>query len=138
MPFWTIWQSADSHRKNGRINREHEVAYGYTNKTYDYEHNYMHDPKRGLGQIVIIEADTAREAMDYGIRIGMNRSSGKWSRPRCHMGDSGDDRPRLYARDNHVEDGAHLYIHFKDGTFFQMNGLHLDVARDIITICKEK
>lgn len=99
------------------------------------ERFYTDNPKKGLGQIVIIEADTAREAWDHGIRLGMSRSSGKWSRPREANGVSWND---LEVDGRYVDDilvaRASIYIHFKSGNFYKLNGLHKVVIRDLFQL----
>lgn len=132
--FWTIYQRGEKH-KDKKHTWSHPI-YGY-HEWWEYKQSFTDDPKRGLGQIVVIEADTADAAWNYGLKIGMNRSSGKWSRPRDrhHVNDLSVAGFKIH--NEIIYDYPVIYLHFINGFFCKVNGLHRYILRDLYKVTRE-
>lgn len=134
--FWVIYQAPEKHKVGVEtINKGTSFAF----ESNIYKTHYTDDPKRGLGQCVLIEADTAREAWNKALKIGMSRTSGKWSRPRekfaLPQGTNGGVAIGIgYDPDGILWESPTVYVHFKTGNFYRLNGLYKTVIQDLFRL----
>lgn len=133
--WWLIVQKGDIHRTNKRI-AEWSKGYGYTQWEYDYLISVNENPKKGIGHVVFVEADHCRQAQNRLQEIGIQRHSQRYGKIReTPLGP-------LQAFSNNIQTvGAPTrttYIHFLDGWFFPIHGLHPLLVQDLIRIHEAK
>lgn len=129
--WWTVYQREEGHV----VGRKTVHESGTTYEKKEYKLSFSHNPKRGIGDVLYIHADTAREAWDYCIEMGLNRSSGKWTRPR-----DGSNHPMLFISiegTDVVSSSQTKYIHFRNGFFFSPNGLTKEMILELIELGKD-
>lgn len=136
MPFWTVYQYVEEHPTGEKEIVHKGEWYAWTRDVT--KTRVIDRPDIGVGRIVVFEADTATQVRQKMVELGMSRK--KWSEPREDQ--EGENTPRYMGgpvvKGSVIsEEGQSLYIHYKDGSFYRLNGLHRRVIQDYWELSRE-
>jgi len=154
--FWIVSRTRDAHVVERKLVSYQGMWQQWESK---YAHSSNFNPKIGLGDVMIIEAETQAEAWDYAQKqLRADRSSGRWRKPREFCGVASFTNPRneiMYFAGRDIfgpwiaanfstsirpiaivmnRKDEHWFIHFHTGHFFHLNGLLRHVIEDLIAI----
>lgn len=127
--WWYVAQKPDTHKTNKRIGRDHQEWYGLTHWEYDYRHSMNHDPRRGIGEVIFVEAHHCRQAQNRLQEIGLKRKSQRYGKVR--------EAPFLPFH-AFKQTARSTYMHFLNGWFFPIHGLETKIIEDLIQFYGEK
>lgn len=135
--FWLISQVPEKHDSNRRLVKDH---CGRTDWVAETAIRLSHNPKKGIGHILWIEADSATQTWQYCRRVlGLNHQRWKVPRNPRIVPSSFISEPRRYYASSIRPMAATgpIYLHFTDGLFTRIDHLRPEIIHALAQIGEE-